>query len=313
MKKLLAVALIIAIAALQANAQGGPRRGGKFRALQGMEARFGLGMSNVLGELGGANRIGTNFFRDYEIVMTRPAAYLGVRYYIPESRWAGTFNILYARVSGRDNLTTEQFRSNRNLNFRSPIVELSLQVEYYFRKRQSGARYNIREVVGAKQVNMDWYLFAGFGGFFFNPKGQYNGTWYALQPFGTEGQGMVATRNKYRRFAACIPYGVGGKYGIDQNISVGFEIGFRYAFTDYLDDVSTTYVENNLLVINEGLLAAELADPSLGLVPGQTAAGEQRGDPRDKDAYMFFMFNVNYKIAGQGGRLPKFFSWAIRF
>lgn len=310
MKKLLAVALLIVVALVPASAQG---RGGRFRLLMGMEVRAGLGMSNTLSDLGGANHVGTHFFRDYEIVMTRPCGYLGLRYYIPESRWATTFNILYARVSGRDNLTKDPFRENRNLNFRSPVVELSLQMEYYFRKRQTGARYNIREVVGAKTVNMDWYVFAGFGGFWFNPKGQYNGTWYALQPMGTEGQGMVPTRNKYKRFSGCVPFGVGGKYGLDQNISIGFEIGFRYTFTDYLDDVSTTYVENKILLVNQGVLAANLANPSPEHIPGQTSPGEQRGDPRYKDAYMFFMFNVNYKLSDQRGRLPKFFSWASRF
>lgn len=306
MKKLLAVTLFLVVAAIPLQAQ-------RFRALMSLEARLGVGMSNFLGDLGGANRVGTHFFRDYEIVMTRPAAYIGMRYYIPDSRFGATFNLLYARVSGRDNLTKDPYRQNRNLNFRSPIVELSIQMEYYFRKRQQGARYNLREVVGAKQVNMDWYIFAGFGGFWFNPKGQYNGTWYALQPLGTEGQNLVPTRRPYRRWSTCIPYGVGGKYGIDQNISVGFEIGFRYTFTDYIDDVSTSYVDNKLIQINNGQLAAELADPSLGVIDGASTPEAQRGDPRYNDMYMFFMFNVNYKLTDQRGRLPKFFSWASRF
>lgn len=306
MKKLLVITLFTLLALAPAQAQ-------RFRALMSLEARLGIGMSNFLGDLGGANHVGTHFFRDYEIVMTRPAAYIGMRYYIPDSRFAGTLNIMYARVSGRDNLTKDIFRQNRNLNFRSPIVEISAQLEFYFRKRQQGARYNLREVVGAKQVNMDWYIFAGFGGFWFNPKGQYNGTWYALRPMSTEGQDLVPTRKPYHRFSGCIPYGVGGKYGIDQNISVGFEIGFRYTFTDYIDDVSTSYIDKNLILINKGQLAANMADPSLQIIDGATAAGEQRGDPRYKDAYMFFMFNVNYKLTDQRGRLPKFFSWASRF
>lgn len=289
-----------------------PLHAQRFRALMQLEARAGIGMSNVLSELGGANHIGTHFIRDYEIVMTRPAAYLGFRYYIPQSAFAATANFMYARVAGRDNLTKDIYRENRNLNFRSPIIEFSVQMEYYFVKKRDGAKYNIREVVGAKKVDMDWYLFTGIGFFWFNPKGQYNGNWYALQPLGTEGQNVVPTRSPYRRVTGCIPMGIGGKYGIDQNISVGFEMGYRYTFTDYLDDVSSTYV-NPVLLGQPNDIARILADPSLDQIPGQTAIGEQRGDPRYNDVYMFFMFNVNYKLTNQRGRLPKFFSWASRF
>jgi hypothetical protein len=299
MKRLFILAAVVfALVPLQAQ---------RFRALSQLELRMGVGISNSLSELGGANRIGTHFYKDYEIAMTRPAANIGLRMYIPDSRWAGSFNISYARVAGRDNLTLDPYRENRNLNFRSPIVEFSVQGEYYFRKAQKGARYAIREVVGSKNISMDWYVFAGIGGFWFNPKGQYNGNWYALQPLSTEGQGVVATRKQYRRFTGCIPIGLGGKYSINNNISVGFEMGFRYTFTDYLDDVSTSYVDRTVLVNTKGTLAANMADQSLNMQNGQTLAGEQRGDPRHKDVYMMMMFNVNYKFGSTKGA-PRFFS-----
>ena len=299
MKKLYTLAvLLIALMPLQAQ---------RFRSLTQFELRLGVGMSNALSELGGANRIGTHFYRDYELAMTRPAAHLGIRMYVPDTRWAVSTNLSYARVAGRDNLTRDPYRENRNLNFRSPIIEFSVQGEYYFRKASAGSRYNIREVVGSKQVNMDWYLFAGIGGFWFNPKGQYNGNWYALQPLSTEGQGVVATRKKYHRFSGCVPIGLGGKYGINKNLSIGFEMGIRYTFTDYLDDVSTSYVDPTVLVNTKGALAANIADPSLSTINGQTNAGEQRGDPRHKDVYMMMMFNVNYKF-GKGISKPSLFS-----
>ncbi len=124
----------------------------------------------------------------------------------------------------------------------------------------------------------------------------------------------MPTRKKYSRFSGCVPIGIGGKYGINNQISVGFEAGFRYTFTDYLDDVSTTYVDPAVLLgASNGQLSANLADPSLGTVANQTGVGEQRGDPRDKDVYMMLLFNVNYKLTDSRGRLPKFFSWASRF
>jgi hypothetical protein len=280
-----------------------------------MEARFGVGMSNILSELGGANRIGSHFFRDYEIIMTRPAVNLGVRYYYPQSHWAAMFNITYARVAGRDNLTKDIYRQNRNLNFRSYVMEFSVQGEYHFSEYRGGAIYELREVVGMKSKGIDWYIFAGIGGFWYNPKGQYNAKWYALQPLSTEGQGLFPTRKKYRRFTGCIPIGIGGKYAIDRKstLMIGFEMGFRYTFTDYLDDVSTTYVDPAVILANKGQTAVNLADPSLGLVPGQNGIGEQRGDPRFNDVYMMMLFNINYKLTNERGRMPKFFTWASRF
>jgi hypothetical protein len=307
MKKLIILALVTLVVL--------PLKSQRFRGLRSMEARLGVGMCNTLSELGGANRIGTHFYRDYELIMTRPAFNLGLRYIQPQTHWAYMFNITYARVAGRDNLTQDIYRQNRNLNFRSYILEFEVHSEYHFRIQRPGHHYEIREVVGQKSYDFDWYLFGGIGCFWFNPKGQYNRNWYALQPLNTEGQTLLPTRKKYHRFTGCVPFGIGTRYAIDnkKRIHVGFEAGFRYTFTDYLDDVSTTYVQPAVIINAHGPIAAALADPSLGTVPGQTTAGEQRGDPRYNDVYMTMLFNVNVMIMDESGRRPKFFTWASRF
>jgi len=122
---------------------------------------------------------------------------------------------------------------------------------------------------------------------------------------GTEGQGLVSTREKYSRFQFAIPFGIGFKYGLDKVWAVGLEFGARRTFTDYIDDVSTTYYDNDKLA-ESNPLAAQMADPSLGEVEGQTAVNQQRGDPKDNDAYMFLLITLTYKLKTTRRGLPKF-------
>lgn len=88
------------------------------------------------------------------------------------------------------------------------------------------------------------------------------------------------------------------KYAIDRQISVGLEVGLRYTFTDYIDDVSKSYYYER-----GGTLVEQLADRSLD---DQSHVGQQRGDPRWNDAYLFAVFNINYKIRTGRTNYPMF-------
>jgi hypothetical protein len=266
------------------------------------EAVYGLGASNFLGELGGANQIGTNYAKDLELSMTRYVLAGGLRYKL--TKWLsakGQLNI--GMLSGSDQTTEEPSRLNRNLSFKSTIIELSVQIEPQVTAEKTGSRYRLRGVKGRSGISLNTYPFIGVGVFYFNPKAQYNGVWHALQPLGTEGQGQVPGREKYSRIQLCIPMGFGLKYGINRKLSIGLEYGIRKTFTDYIDDVSTTYVDPDYIIrgVNTGVggsadVATALADPSDGSFPEKTAPGEQRGDPADKDVYMFAIFTANYKF-----------------
>ncbi|MCX7862461.1 MAG: DUF6089 family protein, partial [Bacteroidales bacterium] len=227
------------------------------------EIFYGIGATNFLGELGGADREGTNFVRDLEIAMTRPSTHLGLRYRITETVSSKAM-LSYGILRGDDKLTNEVYRRYRNLAFRSPIVEFSNQIEYSIIREKQGHRYNLRRVRGLKGFKTNTYFFVGFGVIYFNPKNKYQGKWYALQPLGTEGQGLVPTRTKYSRINFCIPYGIGFKYGLNRRTNIGIEFGARKTFTDYIDDVSTTYFDNQMIREARGDIAAYFADPSDG-------------------------------------------------
>jgi hypothetical protein len=269
------------------------------------ELAASLGATNFLGDLGGANQIGTHGFKDLDGLVTRPVVGASVRFMT--SFYTSTkINFFYGRVKGDDKLTLEPFRHNRNLNFRSPVIELSAQFELNYAFEQSGARYKIKRVKGRKNIEKRVYGFVGLGGFYYSPQGKYtNGKWYRLRPFHTEGEGFVPGVPNYSNFSLCFPMGIGGKYALDRNWSIGMEIGLRYTLTDYIDDVSTLYATTAVDSTLKNPIATYFANPTAGELGSYvTADGQTRGDPTHKDAYMFVTFNVSYKVFRRGYR-PK--------
>lgn len=269
------------------------------------ELHFGVGATNFLGELGGADQIGTDYFKDLEFSQTRIAIAAGLRYKLNQS-FALNTKFTYGKVSGNDALTDEFFRNYRNLNFKSNIYELGTNLEFSFVKEQAGHRYRLKGVRGRRGFEMSAYGFVGVGVFYFNPKGENKGSWVDLRNLSTEGQGLVGTRNKYSKVQLAIPVGVGFKYSFDRRWGIGLEYGIRKTFTDYIDDASKTYYDNTELLIQKGALSAAMADKSTKDFPYITAAGEQRGDPRDKDAYMFAVISINYKLRTGRSSYPMF-------
>ncbi|MFN3875938.1 MAG: DUF6089 family protein, partial [Flavobacteriales bacterium] len=268
------------------------------------EVEFGFGISNFLGELGGRNQIGSPFLWDLEISQTRPSASLAYRYYLARKQ-ALRMRFTYGILAGNDNLTQELFRNNRNLSFKSEVYELSLVYELHLYREELGHIYDLRGVKGTKSTRVGLYLFAGIGGFYFDPKAQFNNAWVRLKPLRTEGQGLPGGPKEYSNYQFCIPMGVGIRRAFTKQWSGGLELQYTKTFTDYVDDVSGSYYygpdplapfDPERTNVPANLVAAYLADPSLGLVPGQTARGQQRGDDKDLDAYLFLKLTADWKL-----------------
>ena len=265
------------------------------------EIEFGFGISNFLGELGGRNQIGSPFVWDLEFSQTRPAASLAYRYYLARQQ-ALRMRFTYGILAGNDNLTTEPFRQNRNLSFKSDVFELSLVYELHLYREELGHIYDLRGVKGTKSSRVGLYLFGGVGGFYFDPRAQYNNAWVRLKPMRTEGQGLPGGPEEYKNIQVCVPLGFGIRRAFTKNWSIGLELQYTKTFTDYVDDVSTSYyygadpLDAQDVNIPEDEVAGYLADPSLGLMPGQTARGQQRADEKDLDAYLFLKFTADWKI-----------------
>jgi hypothetical protein len=262
----------------------------------------GAGATGFLGDLGGSNQIGTHFLKDYNFNSTRFNIDAGLRYKKITSAFGFKGMLTYAMVSGNDAYTTDKIRHNRNLNFRSPIVELSVQAEYYFIGEKTKNLYSIGGLHSKKRGRkFTAYLFSGIGIFYYNPKEELNGTWYSVKKYHTEGQGLPGGPKQFSNFNVAIPIGIGARYAINKRLSIGAEFSVRKTFTDYIDGVSGTYYDKAKLQQAYGATAVALADPSLGTIPGATSpngdgSGAKRGNSKYKDSYMLFTVNVNYKI-----------------
>lgn len=275
------------------------------------ELTGGFGITNFFGELGGADKPGSKYFTDYDFNSSRPALSVGFRYKVLEMVNAHA-HLSYGVVHGSDANTENIYRRDRNLHFRSTIIEFNTVAEISIINEKLTHKYNLKRRSGfsLKNLNTNLYVFMGYGFFYFNPKAKYNGKWVALQPLGTEGQGLMETRQKYKRVSACIPFGFGFRYFINRYWGIGIEYGGRYTYTDYIDDVSTTYVNNQWLRNERGNEAADLADPSFidgeNLIGQPYGGGDQRGNPKYDDFYMFTQITVSYKLRTGRTGLPKF-------
>jgi hypothetical protein len=99
------------------------------------------------------------------------------------------------------------------------------------------------------------YVFVGVAVYHFNPYAyDTTGKKVYLQPLSTEGEGLpqYPGRKEYALTQLAIPFGGGIKFRITDRVVLAYEIGMRKLFTDYLDDVSNTYVSETVLLAAKG-------------------------------------------------------------
>jgi len=205
-----------------------------------------------------------------------------------DRRWSLKTSLLYQQVEAWDADSEDPFIRNRNLSFRNQVIEGSLQFELNFFPYQ----------IGERQYPATPYVFAGLGYFNMKPMANYRGTWYELQPLGTEGQGTALGGDYYKTNMLCVPFGVGFKVNIFSVFAFNLEWGVRKTWTDYFDDISGNYVDTGALAETSGPLAAALADRSLVKETdnGSSIPTLQRGDPGRKDFYFFALASLTFRI-----------------
>src|SRR5690606_23928025 len=121
-----------------------------------------------------------------------------------------------------------------------------------------------------------------------------------LKPLGTEGQYMEGYKDRrYSNINLVAPFGAGIKYWLAPGINFGLEFVHRFAFTDYLDDVSTTYVGEHRFVNPNGTATKSsiLQDPSVtkdGTKLG--IEGRQRGDRATIDQYFMAQVTLSFQL-----------------
>ncbi len=193
----------------------------------------------------------------------------------------------YGKISGQDGITTQN--RSRNLNFFSNITEFSIGFEYV--------------MINLYEYKVSPYFFTGIARFNFSPQTKdKNGNPFSLFDLSTEGQGFYQDRKPYKLRQFSIPLGGGVQWALSDNVRIGYVIGIRKTFTDYLDDVSLTYIDPVILQMKRGGTAVAYAyrgDELPGGAP-YPPDGTPRGNPKKKDWYTFSGLSIRVRIAPKG-------------
>lgn len=194
-----------------------------------------------------------------------------------------------------------EFQRRRNLSFNSNIWELALQGDFNF----------FRFVPGSEDYRFTPYVTIGASIFSYDPYAYLQGEKHFLRPIGTEGQGSAAypDRKPYSSMAFAIPFGVGVKYALNDKINVGFEVLHRFTNTDYLDDVSTTYVGADKfppLPDNTPSVGQLLQDRSYETGEIIGIEGRQRGYAKQKDQFITAQVTVSFNLSAYRCPSPKY-------
>ena len=278
-----------------------------------IETGLNFGPSFFLGDLGGNRGKGTYFLKDLNLNLTKMMK--GFFFTVYPKRWLGfRAAVDYTFLEGRDNIinTTgidELWRKQRNLDFRTDLWEAYGAIEIFptmFFNTNSEFEARLRP-----------YVLAGLGMFHFNPQGSLtdangNKSWYYLQPLRTEGEGMpeYPYSKPYKLTQMNIPMGGGIKYYISERYNFSTEILYRKTFTDYIDDVSKTYIDpknfQKYLTGPNATIAAAISDKFLPIIfPGMTRypEGTQRGDNKKADTYFSVVARIGIRLGQLQGTI----------
>ena len=245
---------------------------------QSREMGIMLGVMNYKGDLQKATYADQNNLPGFGFLYRRSYS----------NHWAFKSAISYGHIKADDAQSDDPFCRNRNLNFKTTILEGTGQFEFNFFPYQTANPSTL----------FSPYMSVGLSIFRFNPKAYYNGGYVDLQPLGTEGQGTNANPDKdlYKRTNLAFVFGGGFKWKIGRRWSVVLESVVRKTYTDYLDDVSGVYADPNTIRVEYGKTAYYLSDRSI--VKNKAGnIGRQRGDNTNRDWYHFTGVQFTYTLS----------------
>jgi hypothetical protein len=287
------------------------------RAQYNWEYGLLVGGANYLGDIGGQEQTRRDFVWDMHLHKTNIALGAYGRYKLSK-RMAILANLSYMQLNTADSESLNPARVARNLNFRNRMFELGGRAEVTI--------FYDNDVGGKGYYNPDFrfYVFGGVSVFAHNPQAQvrnpesefFGDTWHNLRPMRTEGQ-----NEEYGLLGLAIPAGMGLYFTFDKTWRVGWELSWRTTFTDYLDDVSSTYADPATLPsdlaralasqTNQAVIDA-INDPSSGSVEAhQYVEGfsTKRGDPTNNDSFLTTQFSIGKVIRGRSQFYRKKYSW----
>jgi len=245
----------------------------QYEAVQEGEYGITAGVAHYFGDLN--NRAAFN----------RPKIALGAFYRKQFNNYAGVrLTAHYAQLGYSDQYSENAYQRSRNLSFNTNIFEVALRGDFnFFQFNPTDPNHSFTP-----------YATLGVGVFSYDPYAYLNGQKYYLRPLDTEGETFYKGRKEYGTMAVCIPVGMGVKYAVSDKVNISFEIAYRFTTTDYIDDVSTTYVGIDKFPPTS--IAAQLQDRSYELGTPIGIEGRQRGFSKQKDSYAMAEFGISFNI-----------------
>lgn len=259
------------------------------------EIYFGGSATAYLGDLGGGVESGKHSLSSINLEGTSFAFSAGFRSKLTEMV-SFRLDLAYGTATGADSLTENLGRKSRNLSFKTNFFTFSPLIEVYL----------IPESFGRSASPISAYISSGIRFMYFNPKAEYQGTWYNLQPLGTEGQLSKAGSTPYSRITVALPFIAGFKFALPSKggksgaWSLGVEATANWLMTDYFDDVSTSYSDQEAIKVTSGEIGAILADRRLSTTQGDT--GGIRGNPKYNDWYGLLTVMVSKQLYSKSRR-----------
>lgn len=193
----------------------------------------------------------------------------------------------YAQLGYSDTYSNNEFQQRRNLSFNTNIFEIALMGDFNF----------FKFIPTDPTHAFTPYATIGVGVFSYDPYAFYNNEKVYLRPQNTEGQTFYQGRKAYGTMAICFPIGFGVKYAVSDKINVSFEVGYRFTTTDYIDDVSATYIGiDKFPAISGKSLAGIMQDRSFETGVPIGIEGRQRGFSKQKDHYAIAEIGISFNI-----------------
>ncbi|MEP6927072.1 MAG: DUF6089 family protein [Ginsengibacter sp.] len=267
MKKFFVILIVPIAFCIKAHAQ--------FESIQEGEYGVTIGAAHYFGDLN--NRAAVN----------RPKIALGAFF----RKQFGNYTALrlaahFAQLGYSDQYSQNEFQRRRNLSFNTNIFEFAIRGDFNF----------FKFIPTDINHNFTPYATLGVGIFSYDPYAFYNGEKNFLRPLNTEGETFYQKRKAYGPMAICVPIGFGVKYAVTEKVNVSFEVSHRFTTTDYLDDVSKTYVGIDKFTSTGSGIAAILQDRSFETGTPIGVEGRQRGFSKQKDQYAIAEIGISFNI-----------------
>ena len=282
MKKFLATVIFSTVAAFS-----GSNLYAQYAVQQEGEFGVGLGASHYFGDLNTRARVNRPKLAASVFFRKNFSNYIALRV------GASFAQLGYSDIYNSHNA----YMYSRNLSFNTKVWELALQGDFNF----------FRFMPGEPEYSFTPYITFGAGVFSYDPYAYLRGQKVFLRPLGTEGQGsaLYPDRKQYSSMAISIPFGAGIKYSLNERTNIAFEVLHRFTNTDYLDDVSKTYVDPSVFPTNPDGSPSDaqlLSDRSYELGEPIGIPGRQRGNSKQKDQFVTAMFIISFNL--QSYRCP---------